>query len=120
VGEVVEEGDPVMTTADVSHPWVRVFVNQRDVPSLELGAAAEAVVDGRREHPIPGRIVAINHEAEYIPRVALTTEERADLMFGIKIALSSADGAARAGLPATVRLNLTAQPASTQVAQARP
>jgi HlyD family secretion protein len=120
VGEVVEEGDPVMTTADVSHPWVRVFVNQRDVPSLKLGGAAEAVVDGARKQPISGRIVAINHEAEYTPRVALTTEERADLMFGIKVALSSADGAARAGLPATVRLDLTAQPATTQVAEARP
>ncbi len=120
VGEVVEEGDPVMTTADVSHPWVRVFVNQRDVPSLKLGGAAEAVVDGARKDPISGRIVAINHEAEYTPRVALTTEERADLMFGIKVALSSADGAARAGLPATVRLDLTAQPATTQVAEARP
>jgi HlyD family secretion protein len=120
VGEVVEEGDPVMTTADVSHPWVRVFVNQRDVPSLKLGGAVEAVVDGARKQPISGRIVAINHEAEYTPRVALTTEERADLMFGIKVALSSADGAARAGLPATVRLDLTAQPATTQVAEARP
>jgi HlyD family secretion protein len=120
VGEVVEEGDPVMTTADVSHPWVRVFVNQRDVPSLELGAAAEAVVDGRREQPIPGRIVAINHEAEYTPRVALTAEERADLMFGIKVALSSEDGSARAGLPATVRFGLSTQSGPTQVAQARP
>jgi HlyD family secretion protein len=120
VGEVVEEGDPVMTTADLSHPWVRVFVNQRDVPSLKLGGAAEASVDGRRDHSIPGRIVAINHQAEYTPRVALTTEERADLMLGIKVALSSADGTARAGLPATVRLNLTAQAATTQVAEAHP
>jgi len=120
VGEVVEEGDPAMTTADVSHPWVRVFVNQRDVPALELGGAAEAVVDGARKQPIAGRIVAINHEAEYTPRVALTTEERADLMFGVKIALSNADGAARAGLPATVRLSPTPQPATTQVAEARP
>jgi HlyD family secretion protein len=120
VGEVVEEGDPVMTTADVSHPWVRVFVNQRDVPSLKLGGAAEAMVDGARQQPISGRIVAINHEAEYTPRVALTEDERADLMFGIKVALSTADGAARAGLPATVRLGLTAEPSTTQVAEARP
>jgi HlyD family secretion protein len=120
VGEVVEEGDPVMTTADVSHPWVRVFVNQRDVPSLKLGGAAEAMVDGARQQPISGRIVAINHEAEYTPRVALTDDERADLMFGIKVALSAADGAARAGLPATVRLSLTAEPSTTQVAEARP
>jgi HlyD family secretion protein len=104
VGEVVESGDPAMTIADVSHPWVRVFVNQHDIPALRLGAAAEAVLDGAPDRPIAGRIVAINHQAEYTPRVALTAEERADLMFGVKVALSSAGGAARAGLPATVRL----------------
>jgi len=115
VGEVVEAGDPAMTIADVSHPWVRVFVNQRDVPSLRPGAAAEAAVDAAPDRPIPGRVVAINHQAEYTPRVALTAEERADLMFGIKVALSNADGAARAGLPVTVRLTRAAG-AATQVA----
>jgi HlyD family secretion protein len=119
VGEVVEAGDPVMTTADVSHPWVRVFVNQRDVPSLRVGAAAQALLDGAPERPIAGRIVAINHEAEYTPRVALTTEERADLMFGVKVALSAGDGAARAGLPATVELR-PVPGTTTQIAEARP
>jgi HlyD family secretion protein len=120
VGEVVEAGDPVMTTADAGHPWVRVYVNQRDVPALRVGASAQAVLDGAPDLPIPGRIVAINHEAEYIPRVALTTEERADLMFGIKVELSSADGAARAGLPATVRLTRAATGGLAQVAEVRP
>jgi HlyD family secretion protein len=120
VGEVVEAGDPVMTTADAAHPWIRVFVNQRDVPAIRIGGSAQAVLDGAPDQPISGSIVAINHEAEYIPRVALTTEERADLMFGIKIALSSADGAARAGLPATVRLSRTPTTGLAQVAEVRP
>jgi HlyD family secretion protein len=119
VGEVVEEGDPVMTTADVKRPWVRVFVNQHDVPSLRVGARAEALLDGDPDHPVSGRIVSINHKAEYTPRVALTNEERADQMFGIKIALSNPTGSAQAGLPATVHLTLG--PEDNQVvAEARP
>jgi HlyD family secretion protein len=117
-GEVVEDGDPVMTTADVTHPWVRVYVSQQDVPNLRVGGSAEAVLDGDPDHPIPGRIVAINHKAEYTPRVALTTEERADLMFGIKIALANRSGAAQAGLPATVRIAVNA--GHTRLAAARP
>jgi hypothetical protein len=50
--------------------------------------------------------------------VALTTEERADLMFGIKVALANPAGTAQAGLPATVRLSLSS--GRTQVAEARP
>jgi len=118
VGEVVEAGDPLMTTADVSHPWVRVYVNQRDVPALRIGGGAQAILDGAPELPIAGRIVAINHEAEYTPRVALTAEERADLMFGIKVALSSDGGTPRAGLPVTVRLTAV-HPGATQLAEAQ-
>jgi HlyD family secretion protein len=118
-GEVVEAGEPVITTADASHPWVRVYVNQRDVPSLRIGAAAEAMLDGAADRPVPGRIVAINHKAEYTPRVALTNDERADMMFGVKIALSPEDGAVRAGLPTTVHLPLGTTEAPRQLAEAR-
>jgi HlyD family secretion protein len=118
VGEAVESGDPVLTTADVSRPWVRVYVNQRDLPALRVGAAAEAVLDGDAKHAISGRVVAINHKAEYTPRVALTNDERADLMFGVKVALLDTAGSAHAGLPATVRLAVKAAPA--QVAEAQP
>lgn len=118
-GEVVEAGEPVITTADVSRPWVRVFVNQRDLPGLRLGGVAEAVLDGETDRAIPGQIVAINHKAEYTPRVALTMEERADLMFGVKVALSNAEGSVHAGLPVTVNLALRGV-VPVQVADARP
>jgi HlyD family secretion protein len=118
-GETVESGDPVLTTADVTRPWIRVYVNQRLVPALRVGGPAEAVLDGDPGHRISGRIVAINHKAEYTPRVALTAEERSDLMFGIKVALSNPTGAAQAGLPATVTLALNAD-GTTQVAESRP
>jgi membrane fusion protein YbhG len=117
VGETVESGDPVLTTADVSRPWVRIYVNQRDLPALRVGSSAEAILDGDPRHPIAGRIVAINHKAEYTPRVALTTDERSDLMFGVKVALTDSAGTSKAGLPATVRISLQG---STQLAEAHP
>jgi HlyD family secretion protein len=88
------------------------------VPALRIGGTAQALLDGAPEMPIAGRIVAINHEAEYTPRVALTGEERSDLMFGVKIALSTAEGTPRAGLPVTVRLT-TVRPEATQLAEAK-
>jgi len=118
VGETVESGDPVLTTADITRPWVRVYVNQRDLPAIRIGATAEARLDGEPGHVISGRIVAINHKAEYTPRVALTTEERSDLMFGVKVALADSGSSARAGLPATVRIALNPGRA-TQLAESR-
>jgi HlyD family secretion protein len=63
-----------------------------------------ARLDGFPDHPIPGRVAAIKPKAEFTPRVALTEEERADLLFGVKVELSDTTGLLRPGLPATVEL----------------
>ena len=67
-------------------------------------ASAVAVLDGYPDRPIPGQVVAISPRAEFTPRIALTEEERADLLFGVKVALSDTTGLLRPGLPATVEL----------------
>lgn len=120
VGEVVAAEKPVLTTADVARPWIRVYVNQKEVPSLRHGAPAAIRLDGDPAHPISGQVVAINHEAEYTPRVALTVEERADLMFGVKIALDNRSGRARAGLPATVTISRDTTAATPALATTTP
>jgi HlyD family secretion protein len=51
-----------------------------------------------------GRVVAINSKAEFTPRVALTEDERADLMFGVKIEFQDSSGALKPGLPVTVTI----------------
>ena len=51
-----------------------------------------------------GRVVAINSKAEFTPRVALTEDERADLMFGVKIEFEDSTGALKPGLPITVTI----------------
>jgi hypothetical protein len=53
-----------------------------------------------------GRVIAINPQAEYVTRTALTEEERADLLFGVKVAIDDPAGRFKPGLPVTVRLSL--------------
>ena len=105
VGELVSAHQPVVTLADATHPWVRIYVNQRDLPRVHLGGGAEARIDGVPDHPYRGRIASISTKAEFTPRVALTEDERADMLFGVKIDLEDRTGALKAGLPVTVRIN---------------
>jgi HlyD family secretion protein len=51
-----------------------------------------------------GRVVAINTKAEFTPRVALTEDERADLMFGVKVEFTDSTGMLKPGLPITVTI----------------
>lgn len=45
--------------------------------------------------------------AEFTPRAALTERERADLVFGIKVAIDDDEGRLKAGLPVRVEIPLS-------------
>ena len=107
-GEVLRAGEPALTLGDLAHPWVRIFVDQRALPLMKIGDAATAVLDAYPGTGIPGRIVAIRDKAEFTPRIALTEEERADLLFGVKIELLDTLGLLKPGLPVTVRVAASA------------
>lgn len=103
-GEIVTAGESAVTIGEVRRPWVRVYVNAQQIPSIRVGGIARAVVDGLPEQTFNGRVVAINTKAEFTPRVALTEDERADLMFGVKVEFVDSTGALKPGLPVTVTI----------------
>jgi HlyD family secretion protein len=115
-GDLLAVGRPAVVLGEVRQPWVRVYVPARVLPSLQIGDSASinppgagtvssgGEADGGGIGPWPGRIIAINPQAEYVTRVALTEEERADLLFGIKVAIDDTTGAPKPGLPVAVTL----------------
>jgi HlyD family secretion protein len=103
-GEIVTAGQSAVTLGEVRRPWVRVYVNARDIPSIAVGSTANARLDGLPDRNFTGRVVAINPKAEFTPRVALTEDERADLTFGVKVEFADTTGALKPGLPVTVSI----------------
>lgn len=103
-GEILTTGQSAVTLGEVQRPWVRVYVNSRDLPSISVGRTARGVLDGMPNRIFNGRVVAINTKAEFTPRVALTEEERADLMFGVKVEFADSTGTLKPGLPITVSI----------------
>ena len=103
-GELLAAGQSAITLGETAAPFVWVYVPTQLLPRVRQGQRAVAWLDGYPDRPIPGRVAAIKPKAEFTPRVALTEEERADLLFGVKVALSDTTGLLRPGLPATVEL----------------
>ena len=101
-GEVIPAGTPAITVGDVSRPWVRVYVGQQLLPLLHLGDTVTARLDDFPDSVFSGRIVALATRAEYTPRVALTENERADLLFGVKIEFTEHTAMLKPGIPVTV------------------
>jgi HlyD family secretion protein len=103
-GELAQPGQPVMTLGDPESLWVRVYVAAPQIGRVRLGAHAEVLADGFGKRTFAGRVTTIATQAEFTPRAALTEEERANLVFAVKIALDPTGGALKAGLPVDVRI----------------
>ncbi|MCU0621495.1 MAG: efflux RND transporter periplasmic adaptor subunit [Gemmatimonadales bacterium] len=104
-GEVLTPGTPALTLGDVHRPWVRLYLAARDVGRIRVGQPARVALDGIPDRTFDGAVAIINPRAEFTPRAALSEEERADLMFGVRVDLRDTTGAVKPGLPATVTLD---------------
>jgi HlyD family secretion protein len=104
-GEMLSSGQSVLTLGETGATYTRVYVPTRELPLVRTGQAATAHLDGFPDHPFKGRVVAVSPTAEFTPRIALTEKERADLVFGVKVALEDTTGMLKAGLPATVEIH---------------
>jgi HlyD family secretion protein len=102
-GELLGAGIPVLALGDPQRLWVRVYVGPTVLTELRVDQHVRATIDGVRGREFSGRIVQIAPRSEFSPRVALTEKERADLLFGVKVALDDSTGALKAGLPVRVR-----------------
>jgi HlyD family secretion protein len=99
-GETLAAGRPVVTIGRTTEPWVRVYVAAEALPNLRVGQQVVVSVPGLARE-ISGRITSINDRAEFTPRVALTEQERADQLFGVRIDVRG-EPALKPGMPATV------------------
>ena len=102
-GEVLSAGQSAITLGEPTRPWARIYVSQFVLPRLQVGDTLTAQLDGDTTH-FRGRIASIATRAEFTPRVALTEQERADLLFGVKLEFNDPAMRLHAGLPITVQL----------------
>jgi len=102
-GEVVQPGAAVVTLGNPDSLWMRVYVGAPRLTAVRLGAPADVTPVGAHR-TYPGRVVEIASRAEFTPRAALTEEEQANLVFGVKLNLAPSGGALKAGLPAEARI----------------
>ncbi|MFN8589077.1 MAG: HlyD family efflux transporter periplasmic adaptor subunit [Candidatus Eisenbacteria bacterium] len=101
-GELVGPNVPVVTLGNPDRLWMRVYVAAPLIGRIRLGDPVE-ITPIRAKQPFRGRVVQIATRAEFTPRAALTEEEQANLVFGVKIALDATQGALKPGLPAEAR-----------------
>ena len=104
-GEVVQQGQPLYKVADTDSLVVRAYVAETQLARVKVGETAQVTVDvadGKRVG-MPGVVTWISPEAEFTPTPIQTRDERADLVYAVKIRVANPRGVAKIGMPADVR-----------------
>ncbi|MGE5647648.1 MAG: efflux RND transporter periplasmic adaptor subunit [Acidobacteriota bacterium] len=103
-GEVLAAGTAVLTVGDIDHPWLRAYINEKDLGRIRLGDKANVTTDSFPGKIYAGRVSFISSEAEFTPKQIQTTEERAKLMYRIKIDVENPRGELKSNMPADAEI----------------
>ncbi|ACX82725.1 HlyD family secretion protein [Aggregatibacter actinomycetemcomitans] len=86
VGNVLGAGGKVVSLLDPTDTYINVFLTAPQMNQLKLGDEARIVIDGM-DAVFPANITFIANNAQFTPKSVETTEERAKLMFKVKLQL---------------------------------
>ena len=114
-GEVARPGAPLLVIGDATRPYLDVYVPEPQTGRAKPGAAAQVRPDAFPDRVFAGRVQHVAAEAEFTPKNVQTADQRARLVFRVRIALDDPQGELLPGMPAEARLELaprTAPPAS--------
>jgi HlyD family secretion protein len=100
-GEMVAPGSPAITLADLSHPYIDVFVPQARAHELKVGNAMQVLIDGI-DAPLPGRIEHVFPKTEFTPRFLFSEEERPNLVLRMRVRVDDPEHVLHSGVPAFV------------------
>ena len=104
-GEFVTVGKPLFKMADVQEMYLRAYVTSAQLQSLKLGQQVKVFADygDQQRKTYDGTVTWISSRSEFTPKTILTDDERADLVYAVKIAVRN-DGFIKIGMYGEVKL----------------
>jgi HlyD family secretion protein len=102
IGENAAPGGTLAVIADTSHLTVTVYIAETDIAKVKVGQKATVTVDSSKVE-FPGKVVFIASQAEFTPASVETKDQRAKLVYQVKVSVTNRDGLLKPGMPADVR-----------------
>ena len=99
VGELTAMGTPLFKVADTEQMYLRAYITSEQLSQVKLGQKVTVFSDyGTDEHKqYPGVVTWISDTSEFTPKTILTKNERANLVYAVKIAVHN-DGLLKIGM----------------------
>lgn len=98
-GEFATIGKPLFKVADMAHVFLRAYVTSVQLKDVRVGQQVEVFADygGGERQAYTGTVSWISERSEFTPKTILTKDERADLVYAVKVAVQN-DGGIKIGM----------------------
>ncbi len=103
-GEFVAVGKPLFKMADTEMMFLRAYVTSAQLKEIKVGQKAKVFADygdGEKKE-YEGTVSWISSRSEFTPKTILTDDERADLVYALKVAFKN-DGYVKIGMYGEVK-----------------
>lgn len=101
-GELLTRGAGLVVVTELARPWLTIYLPEPDLGRIRLGQEVEVVTDAGQRRT--GRVTFVSPQAEFTPKNVQTPDERAKLVYRVKVSVDNADGLFKPGMPAEARL----------------
>ena len=98
-GEFASVGKPLFKMADLDHVFLRAYITSAQLKNVKIGQQVRVFADygDNEKKEYPGKVTWISPQSEFTPKTILTDDERADLVYAVKIAVKN-DGYVKIGM----------------------
>ena len=104
-GEFATIGKPLFKMADIDNMNLRAYITTAQLRQVRIGQTVKVFADygngDRKEYQ--GTVTWISSKSEFTPKTILTDDERADLVYAVKVAVKN-DGYIKIGMYGSVEL----------------
>ncbi len=99
-GENVQPGSKLLTVANLDTMRLTLYVPETQVGRVKVGQRVRVTVDGLAGQALEGRVYFISPRAEFTPAAVQTKDERAKMVFMMKVTVDNPSHALKPGMPA--------------------
>ena len=105
-GEFVAIGKPLFKIADTEQMFMRAYVTSAQLQNIRIGQQVKVFADygDGQKKTYDGTVSWISSRSEFTPKTILTDDERADLVYAVKVAVKN-DGYVKIGMYGEVVLS---------------
>lgn len=103
-GEYVAPGKPLFKMGDMQQMYLRAYVTSAQLQQVKIGQEVKVYADfgNNQRQEYVGTVSWVSSRSEFTPKTILTDDERADLVYAVKIGLKN-DGAIKIGMYGEVK-----------------